>query len=212
LVNSVISCLDRELRATAADADANKETRAIGKISVWLKFRTAFQILDRVGENYFNDPKLANGTRAGIQLNKTKRQSLHQSAAQCAHFIGQTYSKLLLEGDRAGRSKLEEQIRFIERRFGVGPESNTKRPLLPWRFFVALAVLESLVAKVVPSPKQVREGAIQACAAFDLQIGFGDPSLRESKIKEIRRNEYKNWKRVFRDLDLTGLPRRMQRF
>jgi hypothetical protein len=212
LVEAVTSGLDVDVRETMADPDANEEIRAIGMICVWAKFRPAFEILDRVGENYLNDPNLSYGMRAGIQLNKTKRLSLRQKAAQSGHFIGQRYAKLLLEWDGAGRSKLEKLIGFIGRRFGIEPGSDTKRPLLPWRFFVAVAVLESLTARIVPNPKQVKEGAIQTCAAFDLQIGFGDPLLRESKIKEIRRNGCKNWKRVFRDLDLTGLPRQMRRF
>jgi hypothetical protein len=105
-----------------ADPDANEEIRAIDTICVWAKFRIAFQILDRIGENYLNDPNLPDGVRAGIQLNKTKRQSLGQKAAQSADFIGQRYVKLLLEGDGAGRSKLEKQIASIGRRFGIDPD------------------------------------------------------------------------------------------
>src|SRR4029077_17406778 len=127
---------DADVRETMADADANEEIRDIGMICVWAKFCLAFQILDRVAENYLSDPNLPSGVRASIQLNKTKRQRLRQNAVQSAHFLGPRYAKLLLEWDGAGRSKLEKLIDSIGRRFGIEPGSDTKRPSLPWRFFV----------------------------------------------------------------------------
>lgn len=214
MIDDMASNLDIDSCAEVVDADANQETLAIGGLFAWIKFRGAFQILDSVGEKYLNDPDCPADTRTAIQLNRRRRQLLHQNAGQCADLIGQMYAKRLLEGDSAGRAELETLISSIEGRLGIKPRALTKRPLLPWRFFVELAALESLAARVVPTRQQVIDGAIESCAAFELLVDFGDTTKRDSKIEELRRYEPqpRSLKRIIQELDLKGLPKTEQRF
>lgn len=214
MIEDMARNLDIDSCTEMVDADANQETLAIGGVFAWIKFRGAFKILDSVGEKYLNDPDCPADTRTAIQLNSKRRQLLHQNAAKYADLIGKIYAERLLEGDSTGRVKLETLICSIEGRLGIKPRALTKRPLLPWRFFVALAALESLAARVVPTRKKVINGAIECCAAFELMVDFGDSTKRDSKIKELRRNEPtpRSLKRIIQELDLVGLPRKERRF
>jgi hypothetical protein len=214
MIDDIAPSLDTDSCAEMVDADANQETLAIGGLFAWIKFRSAFQILDSVGEKYLNDPDCPADTRTAIQLNRKRRQWLHENAAQCADLIGQMYAKRLLEGDSGGRAKLENLICSIEGRLGIKSRAPTKRRLLPWRFFVALATLESLAERVVPTRKKVIEGAINSCAAFELTVDFGDTTKRDSKIKELRQDELtsRSLKRIIQELELVGLPRKELRF
>jgi hypothetical protein len=94
----------------------------------------------------------------------------------------------------------------------LGHDAELDVSLLPWHFFTAIAALEYLVARVVPTRLQVIAGAIESRAAFELMVEFGDTTKRDSKIAELRRGESKNWNRVIRNLELVGLPLRPQRY
>jgi hypothetical protein len=81
-----------------------------------------------------------------------------------------------------------------------------------WHFFTALTAIEFLERGIVPSRKQVLEGAPQTRAAFELQLGFGDPRTRKSRLLTLEVNGPSNWERIIHDLDLVGLPRKAHRF
>jgi hypothetical protein len=188
-----------------------QEIVAVVRICIWRKFQDAFELQDCVGEILLVDPDCPPEKRANIQRNVTRRRSLHQYAHQSAVFIGQRYAKLLSDGDKAGREKLEKLISSIERRFCETP-GGSMPVWRKWHFFTALAALEFLERSVVPTRKKVIEGAVQARAAFELQLGFGNSRTRYSRIITLHVNEPADWKRIIRDLELVGLPRKEYKF
>jgi hypothetical protein len=204
MVNAVVSNLD-------LDADP-EEIHAVAGLCTLTKFRNAFQELDREAEIHLSDPDYPADKKADIQRNRMRKRLLNQYVDICAAFIGQRYAKLLFDGDVAGRKKLEKLINSIEIRFAITPGRPTLRPVLKWHFFVALTALESLSKSVVPTRKQIIEGAIQTRAAFELQLGFADPRTRDSRIMKLHFDEPENWERIIRDLDLVGLPLKAHRF
>lgn len=87
-----------------------QEIVAVVRICIWRKFRDAFELQDCVGEILLVDPDCPPERRANIHRNVTHRRLLRQYAEQSAFLIGQRYAKLVLNGDVAGREKLEKLI------------------------------------------------------------------------------------------------------
>jgi hypothetical protein len=214
ILHAIISQSRLDVHSVVSDADENQEIGAIGWICEWIKLRPTFQALDCLGEILLNDPDCASDIRVAIHQSRVRKRLLHQKSAQCADLIGGKYAKLLLDGDIAGRNKLDKLIRSIERQQSVTPGSPTKRPLLPWSFFVALAALESLNARIVPTQKRVRERTMEIRVLIELGIGDSNPAERNCKIAELLRYwpRPRSWKRIIHELDLVGLPKKEERF
>ena len=212
MFDRITRSLEKGALANRPVLGADEPIRWVAAISGWTKLKPAFEIFARIGEIYLCDAGCPEHIKIIILTNRQRRQRLHETARHAAKLIGERYSDLLLAGDAAGREALEKLILDFEIRLEIRAGDETKRPRIPWHFWVAEAALERLVANVVPSRKQVINGAIESRAVFELMEKFGNDAAKDSKMAELHRAGSKNWKRIFRELDLTGLPRTEQRY
>ncbi len=212
MINRITGSLEVGALTNRPVLGADQPIRWVAAVSGWTKFKTAFEMLDRIGKIYLCDARCPAHAKIIIQTNRQRRQRLHEAARDAAKLIGERYSDLLLAGDAPGREALEKLILDFEIRLENRAGDETKRPRIPWHFWVAEAALERLVANIVPTRKQVINGAIESRAAFELMEKFGNDVAKESKMAELHRAGSKNWKRIFREMDLTGLPRTEQRY
>jgi hypothetical protein len=203
------------------DASPEGEEQAAGMRSlvgsvvvvlVWVRFRAVYdgqvEPLVWMKDIFPKNSAISQSIGMSLQTWHRRRRIAEASATQ----IAKTYTEFLINGDSGKRIALEHLISALVKRFEIAGLGLTKRPLIPWHCWAALAALERLTTGTVPTRKQVINGAIECRAAFELMDDFDDQDALASKIADLRKEAPRNWKRIIRQLDLTGLPRTEQRY
>jgi hypothetical protein len=83
----------------------------------------------------------------------------------------------------------------------------SKDVVLPWEYYAGMAALSYLINGAMPTKEDVKGLAIKLRAQTSLPVRTGTKALTE-KISEVRKQDSKQWRRIFRKLNLTGLPQR----
>jgi hypothetical protein len=176
---------------------------AVVRVLMWARLRPMFERLVWA--------QLALPEISGVSLRKW--HNLSELAEKGSFLLGFAYSQLSLKGDHWNRVALEKLVATVENRFELSEQTRPRKwPPIPWHCWTALAAIQYLRSRIVPTRKQVIQGAIECRALFELLDDCFNPKCFRSRISELKNEVPGNWARVFRELELVGLPRTEQQY
>jgi len=79
--------------------------------------------------------------------------------------------------------------------------------VLPWHYYVGMAALKFLNDGIIPTRADVKGLAIKFRAGVHFSPSADEKMIKE-KIDEMRKQAPRQWRRIFRELDLADLPPR----
>jgi hypothetical protein len=133
--------------------------------------------------------------------------------------LSESFVEAARRGDIGRLTYIVKLCEIIEAKTFQQPKERQSDPI-SWHYYAGIAACGLLSSGRTPTKKQVREAALKERAMVEVpkwDRKWNDADRSEpvnklkadriaKKIEELRPQQPKNWARIFRDLDLGGLP------